>query len=787
MPTELGGNGSSSPANDVTAARVSGSSADEPENLRELRLALVLPGGVSLAVYIHGVVAEIHRLVRASMLDEIAAASTTPSGVMAVYSELLRTVRAGEINPIRTRVVVDVIAGTSAGGVNAVFLAKALAHNLPLGFLRDLWIKQADINRLLRGPTFLPRRLRMPWIAATLPWRSPLRGDTILRWLHDALEQMDQAGPMPVGIRTLLPNGHTLQLFVTLTDLGGLKTTDTVLGPKLTHRHVLSFRYSPGGVDDFQPEANDDLAFAARATASFPGAFPPVRLAELRDALRGEPSHGLTALLHDYTLADADPEATAFIDGGILDNRPFRAALRGLQAAAPAAFEVDRRVLYVDPVERNGQAQPEALRTDPVHVLGALARIVGTELPDEVEEVRRGNEQSAELRHTIEGFWELIDMRLREIVGRPDLFLEDEEEWRRADAMISEAAARDSGFAYVTYFHLRIRDTLGQLSRVLAALNGFPEASRQHRAIASILHGWGVHVGLRKMGPDPDEQQRHFVGSVDLGFDQRRLLFTRMGLNLLYRRAGYPGAPPREEVDMVKSVLSDGLTHLDPLASGPLSPELSDAISALFDGDIVRVVDPTAANEFARTNADEISGIVESLASALASPREGVRTTVWRTLTRATAAWGVESRKHLAVRFMGFPLWDVLLYPIQAVTGVTEAAQPPLTRLSPSGACVLSQAQKLLGTSRHHFGAFYSRRARENDYLWGRLDGAEHLVTLLLGAESPEHARWCHRLFLAVLEEEEPALPKVRNLIAGLREQLMRSPDLSTQREEPVT
>ena len=30
-----------------------------------------------------------------------------------------------------------------------------------------------------------------------------------------------------------------------------------------------------------------------------------------------------------------------------------------------------------------------------------------------------------------------------------------------------------------------------------------------------------------------------------------------------------------------------------------------------------------------------------------------------------------------------------------------------------------------------HFGAFFSREGRENDYLWGRLDTAERLIVLL--------------------------------------------------------
>ena len=38
------------------------------------------------------------------------------------------------------RVVVDIIAGASAGGINGTLLARALSHDLPMGQLRELWL-----------------------------------------------------------------------------------------------------------------------------------------------------------------------------------------------------------------------------------------------------------------------------------------------------------------------------------------------------------------------------------------------------------------------------------------------------------------------------------------------------------------------------------------------------------------------------------------------------------------------------------------------------------------------
>ena len=127
---------------------------------KELRIALVCSGGVSLAVYMHGISKEILSLVRASSaLHRIADRGVRSSATFcdparrgdpeydteSAYFELLRDI--GRF--VELRVVVDVIAGASAGGINGTMLARALSHDLPMGSLRDLWLDNADISVLL--------------------------------------------------------------------------------------------------------------------------------------------------------------------------------------------------------------------------------------------------------------------------------------------------------------------------------------------------------------------------------------------------------------------------------------------------------------------------------------------------------------------------------------------------------------------------------------------------------------------------------------------------------------
>ena len=90
---------------------------------KELRLALVCYGGISLAVYMHGITKEIWRLVCASRAFHDS--ETPKGGSEGVYHALLQEIE--EQGAIRVRVLADIIAGASAGGINGIFLAQAIA------------------------------------------------------------------------------------------------------------------------------------------------------------------------------------------------------------------------------------------------------------------------------------------------------------------------------------------------------------------------------------------------------------------------------------------------------------------------------------------------------------------------------------------------------------------------------------------------------------------------------------------------------------------------------------
>ena len=112
---------------------------------KELRIALVCYGGISLAVYMHGVTKEIWKLARASRA--FTDGQDRAGGSEGIYHDLLSRISAqGEV---QLRVLVDILAGASAGGINAVFLAHAIASGHSLDPLTDLWLESADVDRLI--------------------------------------------------------------------------------------------------------------------------------------------------------------------------------------------------------------------------------------------------------------------------------------------------------------------------------------------------------------------------------------------------------------------------------------------------------------------------------------------------------------------------------------------------------------------------------------------------------------------------------------------------------------
>uniref|UniRef100_UPI002FCA6108 patatin-like phospholipase family protein n=1 Tax=Sphingopyxis sp. TaxID=1908224 RepID=UPI002FCA6108 len=131
---------------------------------KELRFALICYGGISLAVYMHGITKEVWRLAAASRAFHDGGKL---AGAGAVYGELLTEIAAR--GGVRLRVFADIVAGASAGGINGIFLARALATGQSLDPLTDLWLDDADVDKLIDPDA-------RPLSAATKFWAVPIAG-----------------------------------------------------------------------------------------------------------------------------------------------------------------------------------------------------------------------------------------------------------------------------------------------------------------------------------------------------------------------------------------------------------------------------------------------------------------------------------------------------------------------------------------------------------------------------------------------------------------------------------
>src|SRR5712691_11555118 len=117
----------------------------------EVRLAMGWNGGVSLAIWMGGVAVEIDQARRARPPVPVAEATSDPAKVAGpaknttdLYGALLLA--------FDRLLVVDILAGASAGGLNGALLAGAMMHDKPLeaDFLRGKWITIGDFGTLLQ-------------------------------------------------------------------------------------------------------------------------------------------------------------------------------------------------------------------------------------------------------------------------------------------------------------------------------------------------------------------------------------------------------------------------------------------------------------------------------------------------------------------------------------------------------------------------------------------------------------------------------------------------------------
>jgi len=555
---------------------------------KEVRFAIVMYGGVSLAIYINGIAQELLRLVRATARKPPADLTGTER-IYRKVSYLLddesltmdqldqASVDTNSLPP--TRFVVDILSGTSAGGINGIFLAKALANGQNMDELKNLWVTEGDIETLINDRRSIEKPLELQD-----PPTSLLNSERMYFKLLQAFDGMDKAVPSRKEIDES-PFVDELDLFVTSTDLQGvvlpIRLSDDLVYER-RHRNVMHFVYSEPSVsgeqtrNDFFATYNPFLAFAARCTSSFPFAFEPMCLTDTDSLLKklrrnnGDADCSATSPLWQRFYRDyLDPRGVstvpfpkrAFGDGGYLDNKPFSYATEALMNRN-ADVPVDRKLIYIEPSPEHPEDDVESdQKPDAVeNVMSALLTLPRYEtIREDLERVKERNRLIDRVNSITAGVDRDADAVRVQMAGKAPA--NDYESWKELGALAPPPAETDwgkdfvldqnagdldladmikrKGRAYAGYHRLRISSVTDNVAKLIARVAGFDEESDYFIIVRSMVRAWRVKTYVEhRMTPEQEEMPtaNRFLYEFDLSYPIRRINYLRNKADALYRQ-----------------------------------------------------------------------------------------------------------------------------------------------------------------------------------------------------------------------------------------------------------
>ncbi len=754
---------------------------------KELRLALICYGGISLAVYMHGITKEIWHLLRASKAYY---ENAEPGGASEVeYAKLLASI--ADENGLKLQVFADIIAGASAGGINGIFLSQAIATGQSLNPLTRLWLDCADVEKLLdpdarplgRFTKFWAQPLA--WLATRKPggtvdqtvavqardevrnklsqfvrarwFEPPFGGRVFSNLLFDAFDAMTASG----NNSPLLPPDQPLDLFVTVTDFKGHPERLRLNSPREIieneHRLTLSFRHWERTGSTLGDVAG--LVYAARSTASFPGAFPPFSVKEVDHVLsdRGQSwSQRGVFLNRILPRTPEQAEKLILIDGSVLANAPFRPAIEALRER-PARREVDRRFVYIDPKpgiravslrRKDEDALPGFFTT----VLGAMSDIPREQpIRDSLDAIEGRSARIRRMQRIIEAIEPEVEASVQSLFGMT-FFLDRPtqarlESWRRK---AEERAAAEAAHSYAAYATLKLSGIIEDIVTLTARANpaSTPSEIEHFRQL--------LWIDIRRIGADSVVGAKHrgasdatiqFFKDYDIQYRIRRLRFVAKTLT---------------------NLVEEGLAN--ELEIEPLRQKIFSLLAPFLERDTTGWF-------------DELD--LAAPLKLLAKVKESWNLVMLDAATDAAMAEALTlcakgERRPALMAYIGFPYFDMSTLPLLQGEGLDEFNPIKVDRIAPDDATSIRKGgapATLKGIEFNSFGAFFSKAYRENDYLWGRLHGAERLVDIVLstlpGFTDETRAKAAkHQLFKAILDEEQPRLTMITEQSEIIRKEI---------------
>lgn len=744
VPSDRGDSGASRPRCEMTT-------------LPELRLALAMRGGVSLAVWMGGACSEIDRLRRA--LDE----PEEPRS--ATYRALLQDSGYGSV-------AVDVVAGASAGGLNSVLMACSVVHGMRFdGRIRDLWLHLGDLGALTRS-------------AGLRPPVSLLDGDggfygPLAPRLDRLVSEATPPEPAPRLEAVLTCTLFTAVPRTRYQDLGS---------PLVEGRNRAWFRFrnlpdAPSILSDFPPAgaqraaALRRLAYAARTTSSFPGAFEPARIgfspgsAPPADEPDLPPTH--YGCYSESRPSEGGPDRDLVIDGGVLDNIPVAWAVRSI-AAAPADKPVDRWLVYLQPLPF-APPRPAARGLPGLLATTRRARALrgGTEaLADDLDQLEQLQQDA--LRR--QGFQQTLEYALGQVPSGEDLpqFLRGLYERALASVPAYRDRAGNLEASRIRALWIDPLPVLGADPLDFSEVTRVPLAGRDPDALLHGLPGDGPELVLDATAAGDGQDA---LSALLRRFRSPQVLARTVAVLLdAARELGDAGLAHKAELYRLRTEIEVLIAHSDrALAAEPVlsQPVLDPA--ELVRRAAWRPAEPGDGWPQLR-HWDALVQQAQALAGVVApasAPRAFLGCLVGAAADTGDPA-AATAAVLAAVELLTGPSRPDPLAETSAVRFHMLSAQnrSPLAPDEDDGARRV--ADKLAGNQLSNFGSFLSARWRLNDWTWGRLDAACSLVDIALQRALADSDRLAALCALAGLPPTAGP-PQVREaLVRRLHEEVLR-------------
>jgi patatin-related protein len=446
----------------------------------------------------------------------------------------------------------------------------------------------------------------------------------------------------------------------------------------------------------------------------------------------------------------------------VLDNFPFRHAVRAIPGK-PASTQVDRRLLFIEPDPSDPQVGPDGAVPGFRKTIWAGLSTLPRRQPigDALDELMVYNRRVRRVRQMIGAVEDEVLATVKPLL---------ELDYDAANTQGNSGAIESNPFGFQAYLRLKLLSVVEGMESSISRILRYSPQSAQALFVRNVLILWADSAQLLDTKGELSADQRSFLRTFDLGYGQRRLTFV------IGRVSHYYGEADRESLNRLKHDLYELVAELKSVLERAEAAPLLESVQAIFGQEqLAPYLGQWDATRFVQEHKDEINGLRQSLAAYIDKALDGFGPRAYAKLEQLTADLPAPIRDDLRMRYLGFPYWDETTYPARSLSDVGELDEVQVVRVSPLDTHRLTPSgkdgkpdarSKLRGVAIMHFGAFFRRAWRENDYLWGRLDGAERLLWLL-GDPSDQSAK---EAFQAIAAEEEPSLTKAGPLIQRVKD-----------------